>query len=188
MHKNIDAYIIRNWHVEDAPSIAKYANNKKIWINLRDAFPHPYGLRDAESFISKAIEDHPETYFAISTSTEAIGSIGVTIGKDVHRFSAELGYWLAEPFWGQGIMPRAVKLITEYAIEELGLHRIYAEPYAFNTASAKVLEKAGFFLEGTLRSSAYKDGRFLDQHLYSYIREKTAPSVASAASFHAPLK
>lgn len=138
-------------------------------MNLRDAFPHPYDVQDAEAFIQRAIEERPGTFFAIATSQEAIGSIGFVIGKDVHRFTAELGYWLAESYWGQGIMTEAVKALTEYAIHDFGLHRISAQPYSTNTASVKVLEKAGYIFEGTLRSSVFKDGNILDQLLFSYI-------------------
>lgn len=172
MNRKLGEYVIRDWTMEDAPSIAKYANNRKIWLNLRDAFPHPYRLQDAEAFISRAIKEHSKTFFVIATPAEAIGSIGLTLGKDVHRFCAELGYWLAEPFWGRGIMTDAVKAITEYAVHDLGLHRIFAEPYTTNTASAKVLAKAGFMWEGILRSSVYKDGMVLDQRLFSYIGKR----------------
>ncbi|MDY6906559.1 MAG: GNAT family N-acetyltransferase [Thermodesulfobacteriota bacterium] len=179
MNKKFGDFKIRGWKIEDAPSIAKYANNKKIWLNLRDAFPHPYGLPDAESFIDRAIKEHSKTFFAIATSQEAIGSIGIVIGKDVHRFTAELGYWLAEPYWGKGIMTEAVKVITEYAIQDLGLYRISAEPYSINPSSAKVLEKAGYKFEGTLRSSVIKDGNVIDQHLFSYIGKKSTQPTLS---------
>lgn len=169
MERSIGNYVLRDWRHDDAPSIAKYANNRKIWLNLRDGFPHPYSRQDAEEFIGRALQSAPATLFAIATHDEAIGSIGLMLGKDVHRFSAELGYWLAEPFWGRGIMTRAVRYVTAYAIESLGLHRVYAEPYACNTASVKVLEKAGFVREGIMRSSAFKDETICDQFLYSYI-------------------
>ena len=169
MYREIGKYIIRNWQIEDAPSIAKYANNRKIWMNLRDAFPHPYRLQDAESFILRAIEADPKTVFAIATQSEAIGSIGLMPGKDVHRYAAEIGYWLAEPFWGKGIMTLAVKSLTAYAINDLKMHRVFAEPYTTNHASARVLEKAEFICEGILRSNVVKDGKVLDQFLYSYI-------------------
>jgi RimJ/RimL family protein N-acetyltransferase len=169
MNQKIEEYIIRDWRTDDAPSIAEYANNKKIWLNLRDAFPHPYSLKDAESFISRVIETNPKTMFAIATQTEAIGSIGLTIGIDVHRFTAEMGYWLAEPFWGKGIMTQAVKKMISHGTQVLNLHRIYAEPYTTNPASARVLEKAGFTCEGVLRSNVFKDGKILDQLLYSYV-------------------
>jgi [ribosomal protein S5]-alanine N-acetyltransferase len=169
MYQKIGKYIIRDWQIEDAPLIAKYANNRKIWINLRDAFPYPYSFRDAESFISRVIEANPVTVFAIATQSEAIGSIGLMLGKDVHRFTAEMGYWLAEPFWGKGIMVQAVQFLTSWAFLDLKLHRISAEPYVSNPASHRVLEKAGFIREGVLRSSAFKDGNIIDQYLYSKI-------------------
>lgn len=169
MYRQIGEYIIRDWQMMDAPSIAKYANNRKIWINLRDAFPHPYSLQDAESFISRANEGNPITVFAIATRLEAIGSIGLMLGKDVHRFTAEIGYWLAEPYWGKDIMTQAVKSLVAYGIHDLGLLRIFAEPYTTNQASARVLEKAGFKAEGILRSNVFKDGKVLDQYLYSYV-------------------
>lgn len=179
MKQKLGKYIIRDWHEDDAVSIAQYANNKKIWINLRDAFPHPYSLADAESFISRAMQIEPRTYFAIATEQEAIGSIGLMPGQDVHRFTAELGYWLAEPFWGKGIMTKAVRALSEYAFKELGLHRVFAEPYTTNTASARVLEKSGFVLEGILRANVFKDGRVLDQYLYAKLNTSALQPASS---------
>ena len=155
--------------MEVASYIVKYENDRKIWMNLRDAFPYPYSLQDAESFISRVIEANPITVFAIATQSEAIGSIGLMVGKDVHRYTAEMGCWLTEPFWGKGIMTQAVKSMTSYAIRSLKLHRIFAEPYSTNPASLRVLEKAGFTCEGVLRSNVFKDGKVLDQFLYSYV-------------------
>jgi RimJ/RimL family protein N-acetyltransferase len=169
MHQKIGDFLLRDWRIEDAPSIARYGNNHKIWLNLRDGFPYPYTLRDAEAYIRRVNETEPRTVFAIATESEAIGSIGLMLGVDVHRFTAEMGYWLAEPFWGRGIMTNAVKSMAAYAIRELKLHRISAEPYTTNPASARVLEKAGFTREGILRSSVYKNGVVIDQILYSYI-------------------
>ena len=169
---DIGQYKIRDWQKSDALSITKYANNRKIWKNLRDGFPHPYNFSDAESFLSLVLSQEPRTYFAIASNEEAVGSIGLGIGSDVHRFTAELGFWLAEPFWNKGIMTEAVLRFTEYAFEKFRLHRIYAEPYVTNPASARVLEKAGFILEGTLRANVYKDGKVLDQLLYAQVREK----------------
>ncbi len=169
MYRKIGEHIIRDWQIEDAPCLAKYANNRKIWMNLRDAFPHPYSLQDAEAFISGVNESDPTTVFAIATQSEAIGGIGLVPGTDVHRLTAEMGYWLAEPFWGKGIMTEAVKALTAFATRDLKLHRIFAEPYTTNPASARVLEKAGFIREGILRSNVFKDGKILDQFLYSYV-------------------
>jgi RimJ/RimL family protein N-acetyltransferase len=162
-------YLIRDWQESDAPSITKYADNRKIWINLRDEFPHPYHLSDAEKFLAKVMQREPRTVFALATEKEAIGSIGLMLGTDVHRFTAELGYWLAEPFWNKGIMTEAVKQLTEYAFEKVELYRIYAEPYATNLASIRVLEKAGFIREGLLCASVFKDGKVLNQDLYAKI-------------------
>jgi RimJ/RimL family protein N-acetyltransferase len=164
-------YMIRSWKMDDAPAIVKYANNKKIWRNPRDAFPHPYALSDAEDFLNKVTAHDPEYVFAISTGTEPIGGIGMVIGEDVHRYAAELGYWLAEPYWNQGIMTQAVKRIVEYAFTNLNLYRIYAEPYEGNNASMRVLEKAGFQYEGRLRTSVCKNGKLLDQLLYAKVKQ-----------------
>ena len=171
-HIAIGKYTIRDWREDDAASIAQYANNKRIWINLRDAFPHPYSLTDAEAFLSKAMRMEPITYFAIASDQEAIGSIGLMPGDDVHRLTAELGYWLAEPFWGNGIMTKAVRALSEYAFRELGLLRIFAEPYTTNAASARVLENSGFTLEGVIRASVFKEGRILDQYLYAKLNKR----------------
>ena len=169
MKLKLGKYMIRDWRPEDVPSIVKYANNKKIWFNLRDAFPNPYQFSDAENFLSKVARQDPRTIFAIADDKEAIGSIGLMIGEDVHRHTAEMGYWLAEPCWNKGIMSRAVLRFSEFAFEKFALNRIFAEPFIKNTASVRVLEKAGFVLEGTLQASAFKDGKVLDQFLYAKI-------------------
>ncbi len=163
-------YSIRDWREDDAPALAKYANNRKIWLNLRDGFPHPYKLPDAKAFISKANNQNPGTVFAIASQEEAIGSIGLALGSDVHRFAAEMGYWLAEPFWNKGIMTEAVGTFTTYAFEQYNLNRIFAEPYENNPASARVLEKAGFICEGIMKAYAFKDGKILDMYLYAKTR------------------
>ena len=170
-HIAIGNYAIRDWREDDATSIAQYANNKKIWINLRDAFPHPYTMLDAEAFLRKVMGMEPRTYFAIALDDEAIGSIALMPGDDVHQFTAELGYWLAEPFWGNGIMTDAVRALSEYAFKELGIQRIFAEPYTTNAASARVLEKSGFSLEGVIRAAIFKDGSMLDQYLYAKLNK-----------------
>jgi ribosomal-protein-alanine N-acetyltransferase len=171
MNLKVGKYVIRDFRIDDAPSIAKYANNRKIWINLRDGFPYPYQRPDAENFLSKVTQQNPRTLFAIANDKEAIGSIGLILGEDVHRFTAEMGYWLAEPFWNKGIMSEVVSRFTDFAFEKFEINRIFAEPYISNPASARVLEKAGFVLEGTLRASVFKDGKVLDQFLYARIRQ-----------------
>ncbi|MBN2246470.1 MAG: GNAT family N-acetyltransferase [Candidatus Aminicenantes bacterium] len=164
-------YQIRQWEDRDASTLAKYANNRKIWLNLRDVFPHPYTLSDAKEFIKRVKAQNPRTVFAIASQSEAIGSIGLVLGEDVHRFTAEMGYWLAEPFWNLGIMTDAIKIFSDYALEKFNLIRIFAEPYARNPASARVLEKAGFIREGTMKAHAYKDRKILDMYLYAKTRK-----------------
>jgi [ribosomal protein S5]-alanine N-acetyltransferase len=160
---------VRSWRSSDAESIARYANNRKIWLNLRDAFPHPYTKHDAHEFLRSIRQRTPETTFAIAVADEAVGSIGFVLRPDVERVSAEIGYWIAEPFWGRGIATEALRAVTEHAIATHGLTRIYALPFAWNAASSRVLEKAGYTLEARLRRSAIKDGKVTDQLQYAYI-------------------
>src|SRR5499427_3677129 len=163
---------VRSWRADDAESLAKYADNRNVWRNLRDAFPHPYGIEDAKRFLGRAAEMKPETFFCIaSVEDAAIGGIGFNIGSDVERFTAEIGYWLAEPFWGRGITTEALIAVTAHAIEMHALTRVYALPFAWNAASCRVLEKAGYTLEARLRRSAIKDGHVVDQLQYSFIAE-----------------
>ncbi len=156
-----------------------HANNRDIWLNLRDAFPHPYSLDDARQFLKRVRAMDPETFFAIAVDGEAVGSIGFRQHDDVERCSAEIGYWLGERFWGRGIMTAALRAVTRYAVERHGLTRVYAVPFEHNHASFRVLEKAGFVCEGRMRRSAIKDGKVLDQLMYAFIPD---PGVAPDAS------
>jgi ribosomal-protein-alanine N-acetyltransferase len=162
---------IRPWNDQDVVSLVKYAHNRNIWINMRDGFPYPYTQENARAFLEAVGRQNPVTFYAIATVEEAIGGVGITINQDVHRLTAELGYWLGEPYWGKGVMTETVTRFTEYALEHFGLVRIYAEPYAYNKGSFRVLEKAGFVLEGRMRCSVIKDGKIADQLLYAKIRK-----------------
>jgi RimJ/RimL family protein N-acetyltransferase len=154
--------------------LQRYANNRKVWLNLRDRFPHPYTSEDAHAFLSRIVEEKPETSFAIATSSEAIGGIGLHLGADIHCKTAELGYWLGEPFWNRGIMSEAVTSFTHQAFREFDLERIYAVPFDHNRASARILEKAGFHCEGRMRASVFKNGEVLDSFLYARVRGRAA--------------
>ena len=169
----LNGYMVRDWLKEDAEAIAKYANNRNIWINMRDLFPFPYKFSDAKAFLEMAIKPGPKTFFAIATAGEAIGGIGLNLQKDVHRYTAELGYWLAESFWCRGIMTKAVEGFSRFAFDAYDLHRLYATPYAYNEASIRVLEKSGFVKEGLLRANAFKDGRVVDQYIYARLKDGT---------------
>ncbi len=164
-------YRIRDWVAKDAGSIAKYANNRKIARWLRDRFPHPYLRSDAEMFLSVVAQQDPRTTFAIATQDEAIGGIGLEFGADVHRFTAELGYWLGEPFWGRGIVTDAVRCFTAWAFENFEVHRIYSAVFEGNHGSVRVLEKSGFQREGCLQASVFKNGRIMNQLLYARIKD-----------------
>ena len=159
---------VRSWRESDAESLAAHANNRRVWLNLRDGFPHPYALADARRFIQAALAMTPETRFAIEVQTEAAGGIGFTLHDDVERVSAEIGYWLGEIFWGRGIMTEALAGVTAHAIRAHHLTRVFAVPYEWNPASFRVLEKVGYVCEGRMRRSALKDGRVIDQLLYAY--------------------
>lgn len=160
---------VRSWRESDVTSLARHADNRKVWMNLRDAFPSPYTLADAQSFVLRAQSADPETMFAIAVDGEAVGGIGIVLHEDVERVSAEIGYWLAEPFWGRGITTEAVRALTAYAVKRHALTRVFAVPYEWNAASCRVLEKAGYVLEGRLRKSVIKAGRVVDQWMYAWV-------------------
>jgi [ribosomal protein S5]-alanine N-acetyltransferase len=160
---------VRSWRASDMDSLVRAADNRNIWINLRDAFPHPYTRRDARDYL-RALRQRPiETMFAIAVKDVAVGGIGFVLRGDVERVSAEIGYWLGEPFWGRGIATDALIAVTAHAVATHGLTRVYALPFAWNTASCRVLEKAGYVLEARLRNSAIKDGKITDQLQYAFI-------------------
>src|SRR6516225_7734939 len=149
---------IRPWRLDDAESIARYANNRKVWLAVRDAFPHPYTINDAHEFIRMATVEEPTTRFCVEVDGVAAGGIGVHPGQDVHRYTATVGYWLGEEFWRRGIMTEAVTAVTDFWFDNFPLRRISAEVFANNPASARVLEKAGFIFEGRLKNHVVKDG------------------------------
>ncbi len=161
---------IRSWRFSDFGSLIRHANNPAIWRNVRDGFPSPYTEFDAERWLAHVLTTTPETQFAIAVNNEAVGAIGVILQEDVHRVSAEMGYWLGEEYWGRGIMTCAVRSFGDYALRTYGLTRVYAHVFEWNRASARVLEKAGFTLEARLHKSAAKDGRIIDEFQYALVR------------------
>jgi [ribosomal protein S5]-alanine N-acetyltransferase len=169
MQLTLASCIVRSWEPGDLASLVRHANNRRIWLNLRDRFPHPYTVNDGVAFIRRVRDSRPETSFAIEVDGEAAGGIGFMTLHDVERVSAEIGYWLGESYWGRGVCTDAVRAVTAYAIEHHGLTRVFALPFAHNIASCRVLEKAGYVLEGHLRRSAIKDGKITDQKLYAFI-------------------
>ena len=164
---------IRKWKLSDAKDLAAILSNRKIQDNLRDGLPYPYTEQDGLAFISDMLSaNEDETFaFAITTDNKVIGSVGVFRQGNIHRQTAELGYYVAEEYWSKGIMTEAVKQICEYVFNKSDIIRIYAEPFAYNSASCRVLEKAGFQYEGTLRNNAVKNGKIIDMKMYSLLKK-----------------
>jgi len=166
-----DGILIRNYIPEDANSLAKHANNSKIWINLRDGFPHPYTVEDAEQFIKVVNLVDPVSNYAIIINNQCVGAIGFELGKNVFRKTAEVGYWISEELWNKGFMTNAVKLFTDYMFDTFDIIRVQASVFDWNPASGKVLEKAGFTLEARLRKHIIKNGNFVDELIYAKLRD-----------------
>lgn len=164
--------IIREWKIEDKHKLSELLNNKKIQNNLRDGLPYPYTADDAEEYIVSMLSaDKTKTFaFAITVNDIAIGSIGVFRCGNIHSRTAEMGYYVGEPYWGKGFATSAVKQTCKYIFDNTDIIRIFAEPFAYNTASCHVLEKAGFQFEGTLHSNAVKNGKIIDMKMYALVK------------------
>lgn len=163
---------LRKWQEDFAEPIAQYVNNKKVADNLRNAFPYPYTLENAKWYANYCITNGEEKQCcrAIVVDGKAVGNISVQIKDDIYCKSAEMGYWLGEPFWNKGIITKAIMQMCEFAFENYDIVRIFAEPFAHNIASRKALVKAGFKLEGVLEKSVYKNGEFYDSCIYALIK------------------
>lgn len=166
-----DDYVIRSYEPSDVAALMKYADNAAIARQLLDHFPHPYTEEAAHEWLQAARKQDPEVSFAIATPDELIGGIGLLLKEDVFRRTAEVGYWLGEPFWGRGIATLALQVFARWAFRELELARLQAHVYEINPASRRVLEKAGFTLEGRLRNAATKNGQLMDLYLYALLAD-----------------
>jgi len=171
MELKLTRSVLREWKPGDEQSLVRNANSRRIWRNLRDAFPHPYTLADAEHWINIANPTTPIRNFAIVVDGAAVGGIGLVLKDDVFRRSAEIGYWLGEQFWGRGIVTEAVRAVTDYAFATFDLCRVYAGVFEWNLASMRVLEKAGYEFECRMKKSVTKDGQTIDELIYAMIRE-----------------
>jgi RimJ/RimL family protein N-acetyltransferase len=167
---NLKTCSLRSWEWRDRDAIVRYANNRRVSINLRDRFPYPYTIADARRFLEQVVGHQPEMTFAIDVAGEAVGGIGFELQSDVAHRSAEIGYWVAEEFWGRGIATDALVAMSEYAFANFEICRLYAHVFDWNPASARVLEKAGYTFEGRLRKSVTKDGQTIDQLMYALVR------------------
>jgi RimJ/RimL family protein N-acetyltransferase len=163
---------LRPFGPADAPALARHANDRDIWLNLRDRFPHPYTLADAEGYVRFVSgEGGSDLHLCIEVDGEAAGSISVLFQPDIHRREAEIGYWLGRAYWGRGIVTAAVQALSAYALAHFDLCRLHATVFEYNPASARVLAKAGFELEGRRRKSITKDGQTVDSLLYALVKE-----------------
>jgi RimJ/RimL family protein N-acetyltransferase len=168
--------VVRPWARGDEPSLVRHANNRNVWINLRDSFPYPYTMNDASRWIDVASTKLHHLAFAITVGEFAVGGVGLSPRDDINRRSAEIGYWLGEAYWGRGITTEAVRVITGYGFDALEMNRIFAEVFAWNRASMRVLEKAGYTAEGRMRKHAIKDGQVIDQILFAVTRPDEEPN------------
>jgi RimJ/RimL family protein N-acetyltransferase len=163
--------VFRTWRSTDVDSLVEHANNRNIWLNLKDRFPHPYTREDAEDWVGmNHLLIGPPVNFALEVGGTAVGGIGIDLLDDVFERTAGVGYWVAQPFWGRGIATAALEFITHYAFSSLPVDRLQAGVFEWNPASARVLEKAGFVQEGRLRRAVIKDGRVGDLLLYGRLR------------------
>ena len=160
---------LRPLRLTDAARLAELANNEKISRNLRDGFPNPYTLADAEKFLKQFTNQDPVTFFGIEYNGEHVGNISLVKGQDIYRKSAEIGYFIGEPYWNNGIVTTAVNLITEYGFKHLGIIRIHTGIFEYNTSSMRVLEKCGFTKEGVFRKSVFKQNKIWNEVRYSKI-------------------
>ena len=171
MRIDLECCSIRPWRRSDRDSLIRHADNRKIWRNLADVFPHPYTAQDADAWFSLLEAQSPLTNFAIEVDGEAIGGIGLTPFKDVGCKTAEFGYWLGEAHWGRGIATAAAKAFIAYVFENDVFVRLQAGVFEWNPASMRVLEKVGCVREGVLRCSVFKDGQVIDRVLYAITRD-----------------
>lgn len=161
---------IRPWEAGDLHSLVKHADDRRVWLNLRDLFPHPYTEADGRAWLDHVTAKQPGSNFAIDFQGHAVGGIGLRLKDDVETGVAEVGYWLGHALWGKGLGTVAVKRFTAWAFSAFDLRRIVALPFAGNVASRRVLEKAGYRLEGVLRDHVVKAGVVQDQAVYAILR------------------
>ena len=162
---------LRPWREDDLESLVRHANNFNIWINLRDGFPHPYTEEAGKAWLNIAQNEATHLFLAIEVDGEAVGGIGANFKDDIDRLNAEIGYWLSEQYWGRGLVTTAVSLLVDHILLNYpDIHRIYADVFPYNHASARVLQKCGFHLEAIHKSAVIKNGQVIDEHRYVRFR------------------
>ncbi len=164
-------FILRPWTNSDLDSLVKFANNAKIAKFMTNQFKHPYTIENGKAFIAFALQGNPTHIFAIEINGEAAGGIGLHPQNDIQSKNAELGYWLAEPYWGNGIITKAINQMVEYGFNNFDINRIFARPFGTNVGSKKALEKAGFKLEAQFEKTFFKEGELIDELVYAVRRQ-----------------
>jgi RimJ/RimL family protein N-acetyltransferase len=167
----IDGWCLRAWRAADAESLARYANNERVWRNMSEAFPHPYSLALAQHWVDRGHIDLGGDNWAIAFDDEAVGGCGLHQGAGGDRCNAEIGYWLGEPFWGRGVVTQVARVLTEQAFARPEVTRVFAPVHADNPVSMRVLQKNGFYREAELRRSALKAGHVIDRVQWARLRE-----------------
>jgi len=158
--------ILRDWKKSDAAPLARIANNKKIWDNVRDRLPYPYTEKDAKEWLALVRKQKKITTFCVEADGDVVGSVGFTLKDDVYRKNAEIGYFIGEEYWKTGIATEAVRQLVDYIEKNFDVVRIYAEVFEYNKASMKVLEKNGFYLECIRKKAAIKNNVILDDYVW----------------------
>lgn len=165
-----EGFKLRPWKLTDAESLQRHANNFNVSANLLNRFPYPYSLEDARYFIEHIAAPQPNINFAIEVDSFAVGGIALQMRDDVYSKSPLIGYWLSQNYWGKGIAPKAIQLVTGHAFENLGAICVMAFVFGKNTRSMKALEKAGYTKRGILTASVIKNGEVMDEHIYAINR------------------
>ncbi|HEY0230003.1 MAG TPA: GNAT family protein [Dokdonella sp.] len=169
-HLDCGIALLRAWRPTDLDSLVANASDESVSLGLRDRFPYPYTGNDGRAWLARAV-DESDRAWAIEIDGAAVGGVSLHPGSDVHRYSAELGYWLGQRYWGRGIMTTIIDTFAARAMDAFKLYRVFATVYANNPASARVLEKCGFVREGVQKSAVVKRGELLDVFLYARARQ-----------------
>lgn len=155
----------------DIDSIATYANNFNVSRYMASRMPHPYTSEDAKWWVRTGSKEQGLN-FAIDFESTCIGVIGVRFGENEYQYSAEIGYWIAEEYWGKGIGTEAVSKMTNYVFSESKIVRLSAPVRSPNKASMRVLEKSKYILESVQKETVYKNNEFMDEHIYVIFRSQ----------------
>ncbi len=164
---------LRRWRKSDRDDLVAHADNRAVWRNMTHLFPHPYTTSDATSWIERCIDQDPPQDLVVAVDDRLVGVCGMGREEGVNRYTSEVGYWLGERHWGRGIMTAAFRAFVGYVWDTFDVQRLQATVFAWNPASARVLEKSGFTLEGVHRQAICKDDEFVDLLMFSQLRSES---------------